>query len=59
MCRYVGIVMYQGLVREVLTFDGDLDASSWVAGRRWGLGVEETMDSLVWDTKNQHPIRFP
>lgn len=58
MCRFVGIVVYQGLVEDVLTFESEIEAETWVMERRREYGTEETSDSLTWDTKQQLPIRF-
>jgi len=59
MCRYVGIVVYQGLVEDVLTFESEKEARTWVTQRRYVYGAEETSDSLTWDTRQQLPVRFP
>lgn len=50
MGRYVGIVMYKGLIEDFMTFDTIAAAVAWVAERRGEYGIEETSDSGVWDT---------
>ena len=58
MCRYVGILLYEGLVEEVLTFDSATVAVAWVVQRRQEFGLEETLDSLTWDTAQQLPTKI-
>jgi hypothetical protein len=58
MCRYVGILLYEGLIEEVLTFDSARDADAWVVQRREEFGMDETLDSLTWDTAQQLPTKF-
>jgi len=57
MCRYVAVLLYEGLVEEVLTFDSATDAVAWVVRRRQELGLEKTLDSLTWDTARQLPFK--
>ena len=56
MCRYVSVVVYQGLIEDVSTFESVADATAWVAVLRQVYGWEETSDSLTWDTEHQLPI---
>jgi len=56
MCRYVGIVLYDGLVEEALTFENQTKAISWVTRRRSVYGTEETSGSLAWDAERQLPV---
>jgi hypothetical protein len=58
MCRYVGILLYEGLIEEVLTFDCATDAAAWLVQRRQKFDLDETLDSLTWDTARQLPIKF-
>jgi hypothetical protein len=57
MCRFVGIVIYQGLVEEVQIFETEATASMWLAQRRGEYEDEDTLDSLVWDVDLQLPSR--
>jgi len=57
MCRYVGIVLYEGLVEEVSTFDSASDAVAWVIHRRQACGMEETAGSLTWATAEKLPVK--
>jgi hypothetical protein len=50
MCRYVGIVVYKGIIEGVRTFDFAKEAEEWITQRRQDYGMEETSDSLIWDT---------
>ncbi len=54
--RYVAIVIYQGLIEDVSTFDSVSDATAWVATLRQVYGWEDTADSLTWDTRHQTPV---
>jgi hypothetical protein len=57
MCRYVAIVVYQGLVEDVSTFESEADATAWVIELRQVYGWEDTSDSLAWDTTHQLPVQ--
>jgi hypothetical protein len=56
MGRYVGIVLYQGLIEDVMAFDKETAAREWVARRRLDFGLEETSDSIIWDTEFRLPL---
>ena len=47
MCRYVGIVMYKGLVEEVATFEDVKLTTAYVIEGRSKYGIEEISESLV------------
>ncbi len=53
MCRYVGVVVYQGLIEDVSTFDSAAEAVAWVAKLRQIYGWDDTQDSLTWDAEHQ------
>jgi len=53
MCRYVGVVVYQGLIEDVSTFKSLAEAAAWVTILRQIYGWEDTQDSLTWDTEHQ------
>jgi hypothetical protein len=57
MCRHVGIIVYQGLIEEVMAFENETAATEWIAGRRLEYGIEKTLDSVVWDVRLQLPVR--
>lgn len=57
MCRYVGVVIFKGQVEEVQTFMNEGHAMAYVNERRREYGMEDSSDSLTWDTKLQLPVR--
>jgi len=59
MCKYVGIVVYEGIIEGVRTFDFAKEAEEWITQRRQDYGMEETSDSLIWDTGQQVPPETP
>jgi hypothetical protein len=56
MCEFVGIIVYQGLVEEVQVFNKREEAVEWIAGKTNEYGIENTIDSLLWDVKEQSRI---
>jgi hypothetical protein len=51
MCRYVGIVVREGIIEDVRIFDFATVAEAWITQRRQNYGMKETSDSLIWDAK--------
>jgi len=58
MCRYVGIVVYQGLVEDVSIFKKAKKAQAWVMTLRQLYGWDDTSDSMIWDVVDQQPARL-
>lgn len=58
MHRYVGIVVYDGLIEEIQTFEEPERATAYVSERRHEYGKDRTQDSLVWDIEAQLPVRI-
>ena len=56
MCRFVAVVVYQGLIEDVSTFESEAEATAWVNELRQVYGWEDTLDSLTWDTTHQLPV---
>jgi len=56
VCKFVGIVVYQGLVEDVRVFNEKSSAIKWIAIKANEYGVEDSLDSLVWDVEKQSRI---
>jgi hypothetical protein len=56
MNRYVGVILYKGLVGEIRVFDAKVGAIDYLMERRRLFGLEDTSGSLVWDVIDQLPI---
>jgi hypothetical protein len=55
MCRYVAVVVYQGLIEDASIFDTAEEANAWISTLRQLYGWEDTQDSVTWDVTNQEP----
>ena len=56
MCKYIGIILYDGLVEEVMAFENEMDATSWVFGQKGKYGTERTLGSVAWEVERQLPV---
>ncbi len=56
MGRFVGVVVYQGLIEDIMVFESATAARAWVDKRRADLGVDETSASTVWDAELRVPV---
>ncbi len=56
MCRYVGILVFQGLIENVEVFDQKEEAVNWIGEQVKEYNVADFTDSLVWDTKDKSRI---
>lgn len=56
MCRFVAILVYQGLIEEVGVFDEKEDAAGWLSVLAERFGADDCADSIIWDTNRKTPI---
>lgn len=56
MCRYVAILVYQGLIEDVSVFDKKEEAAHWLSSNVEEYGADECADSIIWDTSQKAPI---
>lgn len=56
MCEYVAILVYEGLIENVNTFDDKGEAVAWIGKQVEECGVERCADSIIWDMKEKAPI---
>lgn len=50
MCKYVAILVYQGLIEDVNVFDEKEGATRWLSERAGESGIDCCGDSMIWDT---------
>jgi hypothetical protein len=54
MCRYVAILVYQGLIENVCVYDSKNKAIEWIGKLASEYGEGDCVGSVVWDTgKNE------
>jgi hypothetical protein len=56
MCRYVGILVYQGLIEDVDVFNDKRKAGAWVSKLAEEYGPDNCADSIIWDTVRKDSI---
>jgi hypothetical protein len=58
MCRYIGILIFKGLVENVNVFDRREQATAWVGNLVSEYGPDNCADSLIWDMHEEAPIEL-
>jgi hypothetical protein len=58
MCRYVGILVFQGVIENVNVFDQKVKAVAWVGKLVEEYGAGNCADSIIWDTLEEIPIEL-
>lgn len=56
MCRYVAILVYQGIIENVDGFESEKDAGGWLSRLAEEYGADNCAGSIIWDTKERAPI---
>jgi len=56
LCRYVAILVYQGLVENVDVFNDKREAGGWLSKFAQEYGLEDCADSIIWDTAEKSSI---
>jgi len=56
MCKYVAILVYEGLIEDVSVFDNKEAAAGWLGTHAEEYGVDNCADSVIWDTTKRTPI---
>ncbi len=56
MCKYVAILVFQGLIEHVSVFDKKEEAAGWLSGNVEEYGADNCADSIIWDTTKNAPI---
>jgi hypothetical protein len=56
MCKYVAILVYQGLIEDVGVFDDKGEAAGWLSRHAEEYGQDNCADSILWDTLQKAPI---
>ena len=56
MCKYVAILVYQGLIEDVSSFDKKEEATKWLSGLVDEYNADNCADSIIWDTNEKAPI---
>jgi len=56
MCRYVAIVVFQGLIENVGVFEQKEEATEWIGRLAEEYGPCNCSDSIIWDTLDKLPI---
>jgi hypothetical protein len=58
MCKYVAILIYQGLVESVDVFNDKRKAGAWVSKLADEYGPENCADSIIWDVAENGTIEI-
>lgn len=58
MCRYVAILVYQGIVENVNTSDDKAKAVAWIDKLVGEYGADNCADSIIWDTQEETSIEL-
>jgi len=58
MCKYVAILVYQGLIEDVGLFDKKEEAMRWLSGLVDEYSADNCADSIIWDTFSRSPINL-
>lgn len=56
MCRYVAILVYQGIIENVDVFESKKDAGAWLSRLAEEYGAENCADSTIWDTVEKDSV---
>lgn len=56
MCKFVAILVYQGIIEQVEVFDRKKDAAGWLSHLAEESGAEHCADSIIWDTERKTAI---
>ena len=56
MCEYVAILVYEGLIEDVNTFDNKDEAVAWISNQTEECGADRCADSIIWDNQQKTPI---
>jgi hypothetical protein len=56
MCKYVAILVYQGLIEDVRVFDNKEAAACWLSGCAEECGADNCTDSIIWDMEQRTRI---
>lgn len=58
MCKYVAILVYQGLIEDVGVFDAKEEAARWLSDNAEEYGADNCADSIIWDARQKSPIHL-
>ena len=58
MCEYVAILVYEGLIEGVNTFDNKDEAVAWISKQAEECGADRCADSVIWDVEKKMPIEL-
>lgn len=58
MCEFIAILVYEGLIEDVKTFDDKIEAITWITTNANECGVERCSDSVIWDMNEKRSIEL-
>ena len=58
MCRYVAILVYQGIIENVNISNDKDKLVAWIGKLVEEYGADNSADSIIWDTHEETPIEL-
>jgi len=56
MCRFVAILIFQGVIEDLSLFNKKEQAAEWLSKQIQEYDENDFADSMIWDIENHAPI---